>query len=108
MNNTQAFSYSDLSLSFYRGPVPLKWPHFSLFSTPYKQNHNIWYQSSDPRLGNMTETRSNSQNFEKIAALSKITDNHEQTLRKIKKQLQTLTTFMQKWADFEEQRQQSP
>lgn len=45
--------------------------------------------------------------LEKIAALSKITDNHEQTLQEIKKQLQTLNMFMQKWADSEEQHQQS-
>ena len=45
--------------------------------------------------------------LEKIAALSKITDNHEQTLQEVKKQLQILTTFMQKWADSEEQCQKS-
>ena len=33
----------------------------------------------------MTETRSNSQNSEKIAALYKVTDSHEQTLQGIQK-----------------------
>ena len=58
-------------------------------------------------MGITTETRSNSQNSKKIAALSKITDNHEQTLQEVKKQLQILTIFMQKWADSEEQCQKS-
>ena len=58
-------------------------------------------------MGITTETRSNSQNSKKIAALSKIIDSHEQTLQEVKKQLQFLTTFMKKWADFEEQRQKS-
>ena len=56
----------------------------------------------------MTETRSNSQKSEKIAAFSKVTNSHEQTLQGIQKQLQSLTTFMQKWVKFEEKRQQSP
>ena len=47
----------------------------------------------------MTETRSNSQNSEKIATMSKVLDYHEQTLQEIHKQLQTINSFMQRIAE---------
>ena len=66
----------------------------------------------------MTETystsqNSNSQNFEKqnlekIAALARISENHEHALQEIQKQLQTITRFMQKVAETEEKCQQIP
>lgn len=55
----------------------------------------------------MIETISTSQNSEKIASLSKVTDSHEQTLQEVKKQLQIISTFMQKWANSKEHRRKS-
>ena len=55
----------------------------------------------------MTETRSTSQNTEKqnsekLAALAKISKNHEHALQEIQKQLQTITGFMQRIAEAED------
>lgn len=47
----------------------------------------------------MTETRSNSQKSEKIAALSKILENHEYALQENQKQLQAINIFMQRLAE---------
>ena len=66
----------------------------------------------------MTETRSTSQNpnsqnlekqnLEKIAALARISKNHEHALQEIQKQLQTIAGFMQKVVETEEKCQQIP
>ena len=61
----------------------------------------------------MTETRStsqnpNSQNLEKIAALARISKNHEHALQEIQKQLQTIAGFMQKVVETKEKCQQIP
>ena len=82
------FSLSlSLSLPLWRpGPLEVTTFFFS-FHILTNKSLNIWYQSSDLELGIMIEIRSNSQNSEKIAALSKITDSHEQTLQEVKKQL---------------------
>ena len=66
----------------------------------------------------MTETRSTSQNpnsqnsekqnSERLAALARISENHEHALQEIQKQLQTIAGFMQKVAEAEEKRQQIP
>ena len=56
----------------------------------------------------MIETRSNSQNFEKIATMSKILNCHEQTLQEIQKKLQTLNSFMQRIVENEEKCLHSP
>ena len=56
----------------------------------------------------MTETRSNSVNTEKITMMSKVLDCHEQTLQEIQKKLQTLHSFMQRIAENEEKRLNSP
>ena len=63
----------------------------------------------------MTETRSTSQNstsqnsekqnLEKIAALSKVFENHKHTLQEIQKQLQTITEFMQRIVEVEDKHQ---
>ena len=64
----------------------------------------------------MTETRSTSQNSnsqntekqnsKKLAALAKISENHEHALQEIQKQLQTIAGFMQKVAETEDKHQQ--
>lgn len=56
----------------------------------------------------MIETQSNSQKSEKIAALSKILENHEYALQENQKQLQAINIFMQRLAEAEEKHQQSP
>ena len=66
----------------------------------------------------MTETRSTSQNpnsqnlekqnLEKIAALARISENHEHALQEIQKQLQTIAGFMQKVVKTEEKCQHIP
>ena len=63
----------------------------------------------------MTETRSTSQNstsqnsekqnLEKIAALSKVFENHKHALQEIQKQLQTITEFMQRIVEVEDKHQ---
>ena len=55
----------------------------------------------------MTDTWSTSQNNEKITALTKITDHHDQALQEIHKQLQFVSLLMQKMVESEERRQQS-
>ena len=56
----------------------------------------------------MTESRSNSQNTEKITMMSKVLDCHEQTLKEIQKQLQPPNSFMQRIVKNEEKRLHSP
>ena len=55
----------------------------------------------------MAETRAQSQNTEKIAALSKASEQHEQTLQEIQKQLQAINVFMQRMVEAEEKKQRS-
>lgn len=56
----------------------------------------------------MAETRAQSQKTKKIAALSKVSEHHEQTLQEIQRQLQTINVFMQRMVEAEEKKQQSP
>lgn len=56
----------------------------------------------------MTETRTSSQNFEKITTLTKISETREHALQEIHKQLRAINVFMQRMAENDEKRQQSP
>ena len=50
---------------------------------------------------NSTSQNSEKQNLEKIAALSKVFENHKHALQEIQKQLQTITEFMQRIVEVE-------
>ena len=56
----------------------------------------------------MIETHSNSQNSEKITALTRVSENHEHALQEIQKQLQVINGFMQRMVETKEKRQQDP
>ena len=57
---------------------------------------------------NPNSQNSEKQNSEKLAALAKISENHEHALQEIQKQLQTIAGFMQKVVETEDKRQQIP
>ena len=50
----------------------------------------------------MIETHSNSQNSEKITALTRVSENHEHALQEIQKQLQVINGFMQRMFETKE------
>ena len=50
----------------------------------------------------MIETHSNSQNSEKIIALTRVSKNHEHALQEIQKQLQVINGFMQRMVETKE------
>ena len=54
---------------------------------------------------NSTSQNSEKQNLEKIAALSKVFENHKHALQEIQKQLQTITEFMQRIVEVEDKQQ---
>lgn len=55
----------------------------------------------------MAETGASLQIQEQIAALSRVTHHHDQTLQEIQKQLQSINAFMQKTVEAEDKRNSS-
>ena len=76
-----------LSLSLWRPGSSRSDLHNSLLPNSIIRFSIFGIRAVDPYSSTMAETRSNSQNSEKIAALSKVTDSHEQSLQEIQKQL---------------------
>lgn len=52
----------------------------------------------------MAKTCAQSQNSKQIAALSKVSKHHEQTLQEIQKQLQAINVFMQRMVEAKEKK----